>query len=211
VKYYEFRDFVLQLIDRFSADGAELLGNYNDQGDYMARIPGLLNSAMIDIAVNGQAFLGVMEPKNEDLEPLAGGFTSVKVPEDFQRMTGDGIPVVRQGRMTRIKGYYMAGKDRVLIRNDLMRDGILEYYRNPVMLDTAPGADIDDLELDGTLEAQMAAGYFVAAMLVLQDDSFAYAALRNEYDDRLTNMRKRLSAEHFYVTDVMGVEGLMQE
>jgi hypothetical protein len=48
-------------------------------------------------------------------------------------------------------------------------------------------------------------------MLVLQDDSFAYAALRNEYDDRLTNMRKRLSAEHFYVTDVMGVEGLMQE
>jgi hypothetical protein len=133
------------------------------------------------------------------------------VPEDFQRMTGDGIPVVRQGRMTRIKGYYMAGKDRVLIRNDLMRDGILEYYRNPVMLDTAPGADIDDLELDGTLEAQMAAGYFVAAMLVLQDDSFAYAALRNEYNDRLTNMRKRLSAEHFYVTDVMGVEGLMQE
>jgi hypothetical protein len=92
-----------------------------------------------------------------------------------------------------------------------MRDGILEYYRNPVMLDTAPGADIDDLELDGTLEAQMAAGYFVAAMLVLQDDSFAYAALRNEYNDRLTNMRKRLSAEHFYVTDVMGVEGLMQE
>jgi hypothetical protein len=133
------------------------------------------------------------------------------VPEDFLKMTGDGIPVLRQGRMTRIKGYYMAGKDRVLIRNDLLRDGILEYHRNPRLLSTAPGADIDEEELDGTLEAQLAAGYFVAAMLVLQDDSFAYAALRNEYDDRLTNMKKRLSAEHFYVTDVLGTEEMMGE
>jgi hypothetical protein len=211
MKYYEFRDYVLQLIDRFSADGAELRETYNDQGDYMARIPGLCNSAMMDIAANGQALVGVMEPKEEDLTPMAGGFTAVKVPEDFQKMTGDGIPVVRQGRMTRIKGYYMAGKDRVLIRNDLLRDGILEYHRNPVLLDTAPMADIDDQELDGSLEAQLAAGYFVAAMLVLQDDSFAYAALRNEYDDRLTNMKKRLSAEHFYVTDVLGLEGMMGE
>jgi hypothetical protein len=211
VKYYEFRDFVLQLINQFSADGSELRETYNDQGDYMARIPGLLNSAMMDIAVNGQALVGIMEPKEEDLTPMAGGFTAVKVPEDFFKMTGDGIPVVRQGRMTRIKGYYMAGKDRVLIRNDLLRDGILEYYRNPVMMDTSPMADIDDQELDGSLEAQLAAGYFVAAMLVLQDDSFAYAALRNEYDDRLTNMKKRLSAEHFFVTDVMGLEGMMGE
>ena len=38
----------------------------------------------------------------------------------------------------------------------------------------------------------------------MQDDAFAYAALRNEYDDKLSSMKKRLRAEVYQVADVMG-------
>lgn len=204
MKYGEFKDYVLQLINQYSANGDELEASYNDQADYIMRIPHLLNAAMLDITANAQPLVGVMHPMEELQEDLGNGWTRVTVPEDFMRMTEDGIPVIRHGRQTRIKAYYLVGGDKVDIRNDLMRYGVLEYCREPVRVDTTPGAGIDSVALDGSLEAQTAAAYYVAAMLVLQDDAFAYSALRNEYDDRLSSMKKRLRAESYFVEDTMG-------
>lgn len=197
--YGDFKNFVLGLINQAQARGMELDEYYNDQADYLQRIPGLYNAAMLELASEAVTLVGVMEPVQSTTVRPCNGFIALKVPDDFIAMTGDGIPVVRGGQMTRIKGYYMVGADTVMIRNDLVENGILEYRRRPERLPMDP-IEIDATkQLDGTEEMQTAAAYYTAAMLVLQDDAFAYSALRNEYDDKLSEMKKRLRAETFFV------------
>lgn len=199
MKYGEFKSFVLGLINQAQARGVELDEYYNDQADYLQRIPGLYNAAMLELASEAVTLVGVMEPTQSSTVRSPEGFVAVAVPDDFIAMTGDGIPVVRGGQMTRIKGYYMVGADTVMIRSDLVESGVLEYRRRPERLPMDP-AEIDaDKQLDGTEEMQNAAAYYAAAMLVLQDDAFAYSVLRNEYDDKLSEMKKRLRAETFFV------------
>lgn len=206
MKYNEFRSFVLQLLNMYSARGSEYTERYNDQSDYLLRIPGLYNAAMLDLASEASPLVGVMEKSEADID-RNNGFMEMTVPEDFLSMTGDGIPVVdRDGRMTRVKGYYMVGADKVLIRKDLYQRGTLEYHRAPKRLEMDANAVDEDTDLDGTHEMQTAAAYYVAGMLVMQEDSFVYAALRNEYDDKLSQMKKRLRMEHFHVEDVMAVD-----
>lgn len=201
MNYGDFKSFTLGLINQYTARGMELTESYNDQADYLQRIPGLYNAAMLELASEAAHIVGVMTPNKSDVTDMNNGFVRVKVPADFIRMTGDGIPVVRDGRMTRTKAYYAVGNGAVLIRKDLYTKGILEYYRSPVRLPADPSGIDDDQELDGTEEMQIAAAYYTAAMLVLQDDAFAYSALRNEYDDKLTMMKRRMHAETFYVDE----------
>lgn len=206
MKYNEFRSFVLQLLNMYSARGSEFTERYNDQSDYLLRIPGLYNAAMLELASEASPLVGVMEKSDADID-RQNGFVEMTVPEDFLSMTGDGIPMVdRDGRMTRVKGYYMVGADKVLIRKDLYQKGILEYHRAPKRLNMDASAVDEETDLDGTREMQTAAAYYVAGMLVMQEDAFSYAALRNEYDDKLTQMKRRLRMEHFHVVDVMAVD-----
>jgi hypothetical protein len=203
MKYCEFRDYVLQLLNMYTARGSEFTERYNDQADFLARIPGLYNAAMLEIASVASPLVGVMQPDEEQVEDR-GTYVAVKVPDDFMSMSGDGIPVLgRDGRMMRIKAYYMAGADTVMIRKDLYRHGTLEYYRTPLRLNIDYQAVEDEEVLDGTLEMQTAAAYYVAGMLMMQEDAFVYAALRNEYDDKLSQMKKRLRAEVFFVEDII--------
>lgn len=199
VTYGEFKSFVLGLINQAQARGVELDDTYNDQADYLQRIPGLYNAAMVELASEAVKLVGVMSPVISTTVCPCDGFVAISVPDDFISMTGDGIPVIRNGKMTREKGYYMVGEDTVMVRDDLVKNGVLEYRRCPQRLPMDPANIDDSKKLDGTYEMQAAAAYYTAAMLVLQDDAFAYSALRNEYDDKLSGMKKRLCAEMFTV------------
>lgn len=199
--YGDLRQFVMQLINQYSSCGVELTEDYNDQADYFVRIPGLYNAAMLELAAEAEPLKAVMHPAAEDVTEQQG-FVLIRVPEDFLRMPGDGIPIRRGGRMTREKRYYLVGADTVAMERDLYAGGILEYFRSPVRLTAAPE---DTERLDGTVEMQTAAAYYIAAMLVMQDDAFAYAALRNEYDEKLTNMKRRMYAEPFFIEDQMNI------
>ena len=103
MKYGEFKSFVLGLINQAQARGVELDEYYNDQADYLQRIPGLYNAAMLELASEAVTLVGVMEPTQSSTVRSPEGFVAVAVPDDFIAMTGDGIPVVRGGQMTRIK------------------------------------------------------------------------------------------------------------
>lgn len=197
--YNEFKQFVMGLINQAQARGTELDEYYNDQADYLQRIPGLYNAAMLELASEAVTLVGVMEPNVSTKVRPYNGYVAISVPDDFISMTGDGIPVVRDGRMTRHKGYYMVGSDTVMVQSDLVDQGVLEYRRRPERLSMNPSEIDPDTKLDGTEEMQIAAAYYTAAMLVLQDDAFAYSALRNEYDDKLSEMKRRLRAEAFFV------------
>ena len=200
MNYKEFRKFVMQLLNQYSARGVELLDDYNDQTDYFVRVPGLYNACMLEMVMGPAPLIAIMEPDEETVQRVHG-FVLVPEPDDFLRMTEDGLPMMVCGRMTRVKGYWAAG-GKIAIREDLYDHAILEYCRQPERLGENPS---DSQALDGTLEMQTAAAYYVAAMLCMQDDAFAYAALRNEYDDRLSAMKKRLRAENFFVVDQMNI------
>lgn len=202
MNYREWKDFVMQLIGQYSACGVELTGDYNDQEDFFLRLPGLYNAAMLEMASDASPLIAIMKPKKTEITQMKG-FISVKVPKDFLKMTGDGLPKIdREGRMTREKGYYMVGVDRVMIREDLFGVCNLEYCRMPVRLPASPE---DDTPLDGTVEMQMAAAYYAGAMLMMQEDAFSYAALRNEYDDKVSAMKRRMHAERFFVVPEVDV------
>lgn len=198
--YGEFKQFVLSLINQATIRGDEIEDSYNDQADYTLRIPMLYNDAAGKVATEGKAYVATMDLDSVEKEDAGNGFTIITPPDGFIKMTGDGIPLVRGGRMTRLQRYYMVG-NKLYVRNDLMR-GVIEYEKEPDMLPITPD---ENTELDGDREQQFCAAYYVAAMIIAQADAFMYSVLMNEYNDRLNNMKTRLWAETFEINDAMGV------
>ena len=48
--YKEFQNRVLMLLDRYSVAGTRVAASYSNQEDYLLRIPGLYNDAIIEIS-----------------------------------------------------------------------------------------------------------------------------------------------------------------
>jgi len=201
VTYGQFRDFVLSLINQYSANDKQIVRDYNDQADYVNRIPRLYNDAMSEIASQTDEFTGVMDvgvlPKNL----VRPGWIAVTPPEDYMRMTGAGIPVVRGGVMYRSNDYHVMGDGRVVLSAELFRNGLIEYCRKPRRLDVEPqeltGAEV----LDGPDECNYAAAYHVAALLVLEDNPYMYSVLESGYEDRLKQIKTKLRADTGAVCD----------
>ena len=85
-----------------------------------------------------------------------------------------------------------------------MEDGAfytITYYRYPKLLDAKPKAED---ELDNVPETHYAVPFYVAAFLVLDDDSFKFASLYNKYEDKLEKMGAGVSAEAKPVADAYG-------
>jgi hypothetical protein len=201
MKYGEFKRSVMQLIDQFSVREAVMTQEYNDQGDFFVRIPALYNNAMLEMAQDAAPLVSVMEPDTEDVVEERG-FVTFPLPDDFLSMSEDGLPMVtRDGQMTRMKEYWLVGDGQIRMRRYLYDHATLEYCRQPTRLTPDPD---ENTELDGTIEMQTAAEYYVAAMLMLREDSFVYATLYNKYDDLLSAMKKRLRAERFFMANAYG-------
>ena len=60
--------------------------------------------------------------------------------------------------------------------------------------------------IDNTVETQIAIPYYVAAHIVMQDDSFKYASLYNEFENKLSRLRESVKAEFDRVSDDYGIE-----
>ena len=81
---------------------------------------------------------------------------------------------------------------------------VVQYHRYPVPVPLVPG---DGFLLDNDEDAQDAAAYYVAAMLLLHENSFAYAALYNEFEGRRQQMTPRRQTEYAAVEDRYTVPG----
>lgn len=68
----------------------------------------------------------------------------------------------------------------------------------------------DTLELDNTPDVHAAIPFFVAAQLVLYDDSYRYAVLRSEYESRVAALRESARVEESAVGDVYGFDGFRE-
>lgn len=178
------RDFALELINQYSIAGAEITDTYNNQADYLKRIPKLLDDA--------QMYAATTTGRIRTTERLAnmrcaeeGEWLVYTMPWDFWQMCSGGLVRYDGPRLQRYHRYHQLSKNKFAVPKPLDGDIMVEYYRYPRLL--GPDPDEDSM-LDNSVEVQMALPYYVAAHIVMHDNAFAYQALYNEFETKLARL-----------------------
>lgn len=198
------RDFTLQLINQYSTAGTIVPESYNGQADYIVRIPKLLNNAQVHVATTAGKIRTAVPLSN--LERRENGEWMIyTMPEDFwQLCSGNIILGGTEGMMDRMNFGHIIGSNQLAVPGSVGTDAIVEYYRLPSLLSDEPR---ENAELDNTVAAQMILPYYAAAHLVMQDNTYAYQALMNEFESRLARLVQPTVAVCSTVADAYGADG----
>jgi len=186
VNYGWARDYTLQLINQYSIAGTKIDPVYNNQADYIARIPKLLDDAQVYVAT-GPKKLRATVPVISLARVRFGKNLVYTMPEDFWQMSSAGFVTFEGQAIKRFHRYHVLGDDQFVLDEPVPEPLILEYYRYPILLGADPK---DNAELDNDLEVQMALPFYAAAHLVMQDNAFAYASLLNEFESRISRIQE---------------------
>ena len=199
--YKEFQNRVLMLLDRYSVAGTRVAASYSNQEDYLLRIPGLYNDAIMEISTTALKIPAVLTLTAAEGEAL-GSLLRFSLPSDFfQFRTGDTFLVAEDGTQLHTNIYGLQGRKYLTVPAAELGDvGALAvtYYRYPTLLPEKPETTA---ELDGLPEAQDAATFYAAAFLSIHDDPFLYQALYNKYEDKLSKLGPGISAEVQWIGD----------
>ena len=201
MKYANIKRAVLSHINQYTMAGAQVAPTYNNQADYLNRIPVLLNEALVNIRTLVKPSPIVLPLT--DGEPY-GGMVRYELPEDCWTIKTGGVSVIRDGQFRRTNQYRLQGKKYILVPDD--GSYTVEYYRYPVQL-PLDNTLTDDYEVEEDPEVIQTATYYASAYLVLQEDEFAYATLYNDYESRLSRISPGITAEVQPVEDSYGTWG----
>ena len=202
MNYQWARDYVLELINQYSIAGAVTSENYNNQADYLNRIPKLLNDAQIYVATTVGKIRKVV-PLSELESEDNGKWVVYTMPEDFWQLCSGGlIRYNSDNELERCNLYHAIGAKQIAVSKSVSGNMSVEYYRLPRSLSEKPE---DDEELDNTVPAQMTLPYYVAAHLVMYDNAYAYQALMNEFETRLARLAEVPTIIYGTVEDVYSV------
>ena len=198
MKYGDLKREVLSHINQYTMAGTVVAPSYNNQADYLNRIPVLLNEALVNIRT-------LVKPEPVVLPLIGGeaygGMIRHELPNDFWSLRTGGVTEIREGRFRHTNQYRLQGKKSILV--PLGGDYTVEYYRYPIQL-PLDNTLTDEYEVEEDLEVLQAATYYAAAYLVLQEDEFAYAGLYNDYESRLSRISPGITAEVRGIDDVYG-------
>lgn len=199
MNYGQIRDRALQLIDQYSIAGQTVALSYNNQADYVKKIPGLINDGLEYLFTSFRRIRATAQ-----LSALGrvryGENTAYVLPNDFWQMSSAGMMTFRKdGSPMRWHRYHLLGEKMFVLDGPAPRPLIVEYYRRPRLLSENP-KETD--ELDGPIEMQMTLPYYVAAHLVILDNSFAYSALLAEFEERARRLIEMPQAELNTVEDL---------
>lgn len=199
--YSDIERATLSHIYQYSVTGVPVASSYNNQADYLNRIPLYINEALVNIRT-----LVKPEPVIFPLEngEAYGGMIRYELPDNFWSLRTGGVSVIRGGRYEPTNEYKLQGKKYILVPADAEGTYSVEYYRYPEQL---PLDAKDSYELDEDLEVIQAATYYAAANLVLQEDEFLYASLYNEYETRMGRISRGIAVEVSTVQDAYGFTG----
>lgn len=195
--YAEIRDSSLKLINRYSIMGQEIAPTYNQQQDYIYRIPELINDALMTISTTVKKIPARVQLDMENAEN-SNGMCVFHLPSDCWQIKPAGLLILHKGHARRYSGYVKSG-NTLLVPAHIKGDVWLEYWRYPDLLTTAP-ADEDDL--DGDIDVQMCIPYYVGAHLMQYDDPFLYSSLLNEWEMRIARLSMGVHLETAIVEDV---------
>lgn len=201
MNYKQIKNAVLQLLNQYSIAGTQVPGSYNNQQDYLSRIPNLVNDAIMEIAATARKIPVVL--RLSELDGVEEGKTiRYSLPEDFfQFKSGGTVVTTVDGRVLRTNVYQTQGRSHLLIPKDAVGDYTIEYYRYPKLLGDDPK---DNEELDCDPLACRAVPYYVAAHLVIHDEAFLYQAFYNKYEDILAKSYPAPYASVSQVHDAYG-------
>lgn len=201
MNYKWARDFTLQLINQYSTAGEAIQINYNNQADYIARIPKLLDDAAMQAATTTAPIRELDSLKNLRCDDN-GAWLIYILPENCWQMTSGGLIQYDGEEFRRFHKYHPVGRNKIAVPKDLAGEVLVECFRYPRLLGADPK---DGDELDNTLAVQMALPYYAAAQLVMQDDAFAFSALSNEFESRLARLAERPHTDMNTVEDAYGL------
>jgi hypothetical protein len=194
----------LKLINQYSIHGTVIAPAYNNQFDYLKRVPELINDGLLLLAME----LGLPEAGlNLNGAPpapvdMGGGWSYIDLPEDFMRLSNRGLIRVDEGGLKFIKDYSMVSSRRLALPSELLSGLTIVYVRPPqkIAVDSA-----DSTVLDMPDSAAGSVPYYVASHLVIGDDSFLYAALLNEFETYLNRLKPHISSETGLTGDEYGL------
>lgn len=210
MNYGEIRDASLQLIGQYTIAGTLYPASYNNQQDYLNKIPFLVNDCLMYIATTVRRV-----PAQVTLDPAFGeeygNWLRFDLPDDFFEMREAGLLVPdadkRRGESSIWTRYILQEPDHfILIPRNVKKPLVLSYYRLPQLLKLGTGGNLppDNTTIDAPIQAQMAIPYYVAAHLVMEDDSFRYASLLNEFESKMARLTPAAYTEIHEVYDVYG-------
>lgn len=194
--YSEIKRTVLSHINQYTMAGTPVAASYNNQADYLNRIPLFVNEGLVNIRTLVKPDAVVL-PLLEGEE--YGGMMRYKLPEDFWSLKSGGISVLRDGRFKKTNTYKLQGKDYILTPKCEDASYTVEYYKYPEQL---PLDCADNYELVEDPEVIHTACYYAAANLLRLEDEFAYATLYNDYESRLGRISPGIRMEVAPVEDV---------
>lgn len=194
--YSEIKREVLGHVDQYSMAGTPVAASYNNQADYLSRIPLLINEGLVNIRTLCKPSPVVLPLENGE---EYGGMMRYELPEDFWSLKTGGVSVIRNGQFHKTNDYRLQGKKYILIpKTDAAYT--VEYYKYPDLLPTDK-ALTDDFNLEEDIEVIQAATYYAAANLVMREDEFMYASLYNDYESRLSRISPGITVEVQQVED----------
>lgn len=189
MRYSDIKRETLSHINQYTMAGDPISPFYNNQADYLKRIPVLINEALVSIRT-------LVKPDPVVL-PLTygekyGDMVRYRLPNDFWSLKTGGVTVVAAGRFRKTNEYQLQGKKYILVPQELADRVTVEYYKYPPQL---PLDAADDFNLDEEIDVLQAATYYAAANLVLHDDETMYSYLFNDYESRLSRLSNGVTVE----------------
>lgn len=205
--YSVIRDNALKLINQYSIAGEIISRDYNNQDDYLLRIPGLINDALMTVATTYKRFRKEVKISSLAQETF-GNMTRCTMPEDFWQFISGGIKSTdKNGCFVRYNKCRFGTTNVLYIpTEDIKREMTVEYYAYPEQISLDPK---DSDKVKAPPEVLLAIPYYVAAHIVMYDDAFAYSALYNEFETRLMRTQESVTYEHDPVEDAYSGGGDM--
>ena len=195
--YGELKMRVPELIFSYSVAGSQIPATYNNQADYLAMIPGLVNNGQMDIATSVKRIPAVAVLDDLEIEQAGESFLYTLPSDCWLPFTG-GLKVPEGRRYGRYFGYRFIG-GRIELPFWAPSDLVLEYWRYPnsVSADTP-----DSTELDNTPDVHECLVFYVAAHLLAYDDAYRYTVFLNMYEERRKHLREPVWIEPGPIEDV---------
>ena len=195
--YDKLKNCVLELIFSYSVAGSSIPATYNNQADYIAMIPGLINSGQMDIATSVKR-IPVM-PDLSDLEQeQIGERVLYKLPSDCWLPYTGGLLLPDSHRYDRYFGYRFIG-GRIELPFHAPSGLAPEYWRYPERVSSETP---DSTELDNTPDVHECLVFYVAAHLLAYDDAYRYTVFVNMYEERRKRLKEPVWLEPGIIEDV---------
>ena len=111
--YGQMRHRVLMLLNQYSIAGGKIRVTYNNQADYLARVPGAVNEALVYLATTARRLRRVR--KLEEAE-RAGVWRVFALPEDCWQICSGGVfRLGADGNVERTNGFRLLSEDRLAV------------------------------------------------------------------------------------------------